>query len=105
MGYHGSRSWLRMIGGWMKEVFTSPPALLAFVVSAALTFGFSQKYYRKNAPVQQAAGASENQQGNKKPPQETTSAASQQAQQAQLQPQHLRLSCDLIAVQPAQSHE
>lgn len=94
-----------MIGGWVKEVFTSPPALVAFVVSTALTFGLSQKYYRKNAQVQQAAGANQNQQGSKNLLQETTSAASQQAQQAQPQPQQLRLSCDLIAVQPPRSHE
>lgn len=97
-------SWREVVGKCFAGFMSNPSAILAFLLSSALTFAVMEKIERNKQITKQ-----ELTQGQKtaSTAEQTvaTSIASQPEQLKQLQPPLLRWSCDLIAVQPAQSHE
>ncbi|MDH0423609.1 hypothetical protein ACMFLR_18950 [Delftia tsuruhatensis] len=96
--------WCEILKKCVSGVISNPSAVLAFLLSSALTFAVMEKIERNKQITKQ-----ELTQGQKtaSTAEQTvaTSIASQPEQLKQLQPPLLRLSCDLIAVQPPRSHE
>lgn len=97
-------SWREVAGKCFAGFMSNPSAILAFLLSSALTFAVMEKIERNKQNTKQ-----ESAQGQKTAPKAeqavVTSTTIQPEQLKQPQPPLLRWSCDLIAVQPAQSHE